>query len=81
MPQGMPLPGALPRQHLPLPSPMPITVHRSAHSAEVQPDWDLFEDEFAQETVEPCMEDGSETSSFGTSEGAPSSSDEDGRNF
>ena len=81
MPEGMPLPGALPRRHLPLPRPMPITVHHSAQASATQADWDLPDDEFVDDGVEAGAEDGSETSSFGTSDGTPSCSDDGGRNF
>ena len=72
----MPLHGTIPRQHLPRPSPLPNTVHYGSEAAPQQPDWDLRDDEFEDAALAAGNDDGGGTSSFGTSEGAPSCSDD-----
>ena len=81
MPAGMPLPGSLLPTHLPLPSPVAnIVSYQSAAPAPVG-DWGICEDVFDEDGDNQIDEAGSETSSFGTSEGTLSGPDGECRDF
>ena len=81
MPSGMPLPDSLPAPHLPIPGPRAETVMHSSAPPPHEADWDIFDDAFNEDADEPADAEGSETSSFGTSEGTLSGDDREDLDF
>ena len=81
MPAGMPLPGSLSAPHLPLPSPTMGTIEYSSAPPPVDADWDIFEDVLNEDVDEFAEVDGSETSSFGTSDGTITGEERDDHDF